>query len=285
MNLASPRQERSTPHATPPGGTQQAAEPPACPPKYSSAAFIGAMRQSALGLWMEYLGSPAEIEEAFGFAPADASEPYYAGLSALAVEIIAALVVERGTPISVLDVGAGVGRIAYDVARMAPVDRVFAIERSPELVREISELGVGMEREVSVPVTATKALRALLRPPLAAPRLEPMQGDAHRLPFGDAQFGCVLGLGLLDRVERPRAVAEEMARVLAPGGIALVSFLHDPAGGPADASEWFGSAAELFSGLAWTSRVAPRKQRLDLRQNAHYVERFNAEVVIATRAS
>lgn len=284
MNLAPHREDHSMAHAAPPADGQRAAEPPAGRPKYSSVAFIDAMRQSALGPWMEYFGSPVELEEAFGFAPADASEPYYAGLSALVVEIVTALVENRGAPISVLDVGAGVGRIAYDVARTNLVDQVFALERSPELVCEIAALASGSDREVAVPVTATKNLLARLRPPANAPKLKAVQGDAHRLPFGDAKFSCVVGVGLLDRVERPRAAIEEMARVLQPGGVALVSFLHDPAGGPADAIEWFGSAAELFVGPEWTSPASSRKQRLDLRQNAHYLERFNAEIVVASRA-
>ncbi len=252
-------------------------------PKYSAASFIDAMRQSALGRWMTYLGTASEVDEAFGFAPADASEPYYSALSTLANDLVNTLAGERRAPVAVLDVGAGVGRVAFDVACANVVDRVVALERSAALVQEIEQLAAGTEREVSVPVTATKALRALLRPPCRAPKLRAVQGDAHRLPFEAAQFPLVLGFGVLDRVERPLDVAGEFARVVTPGGFAIVSCLHDFAGGPARAGDWLGSAVDAFVGPAWAA-ATPRRQRLDLRQNAQYVERFNAEVVVARRA-
>lgn len=249
--------------------------------KYSTNATIDAMRQSAFGRSMEYAGSADEIREAFGFAPADASEPYYAGLVRVVLEIATELARVRGRPVSVLDVGAGVGRIASEVARHELVAEVVAIEQSLELLREIEIIASGIPREVVVPVSATRHLRAILRPP-ASPRLLALEGDAHALPFAPSSFSCVLAFGLLDRVERPRAVIAELARVLEPGGAAVVSCLHDFSGGPADADEWLGSAAEAFAKPAW-SHVTAWSQRLDLRQNARYIESFDAEVVVARR--
>jgi SAM-dependent methyltransferase len=132
-------------------------------------------------------------------------------------------------------------------------------------------------------VTATKALRAVLRPPVATSKLRAVNGDAHLLPFADGEFSLAFGFGLLDRVERPGTVASEFARVLKPGGVAVLSCLHDFAGGPARPEDWLGGAAELFGVEAWASAEA-RRQPLDLRQNAHWVERFNAEIVVARRA-
>jgi SAM-dependent methyltransferase len=183
----------------------------------------------------------------------------------------------------VLDVGAGVGRVAGDLARSELVEDVFAVEQSPELVREVEILASGVHREVSVPVTSTKTLRAKICPVGPAPKLKAVEGDAHDLPFPDASFPCALALGLLDRVLGPRAVADELARVLEPGGIVVVSCLHDFSGGPADTREWVGSAAEVFAGDGWASG-RPRNQRLDLRQNARYIERFNAEIVVVRRS-
>jgi ubiquinone/menaquinone biosynthesis C-methylase UbiE len=55
-----------------------------------------------------------------------------------------------------------------------------------------------------------------------APRAALMVGDAARVPFPGASFGCVLAMHMLYHVpDRPRAIAE-LRRVLEPGAIALV---------------------------------------------------------------
>ena len=47
-------------------------------------------------------------------------------------------------------------------------------------------------------------------------------GDAH-LPFADGSFATVAALEVLEHVERDQELAHEIARVLAPGGLAVVS--------------------------------------------------------------
>jgi ubiquinone/menaquinone biosynthesis C-methylase UbiE len=55
-----------------------------------------------------------------------------------------------------------------------------------------------------------------------APHAALMIGDAARVPFPDASFGCVLAMHMLYHVpDRPAAIAE-LRRVLEPGAIALV---------------------------------------------------------------
>jgi ubiquinone/menaquinone biosynthesis C-methylase UbiE len=49
-----------------------------------------------------------------------------------------------------------------------------------------------------------------------------VQADACRLPFADHSFDVVFARGLLHHLPDPRAGAREMARVLRPGGVALV---------------------------------------------------------------
>ncbi|MCC6898776.1 MAG: class I SAM-dependent methyltransferase [Polyangiaceae bacterium] len=249
--------------------------------KYRQPAVIDAMRAAAFGRWMHPLGSEEEKEAAFGFAPLDASEPYYAALADLALESIAGQA--NGGPVRVLDVGAGTGRIAYDLARSASTLEVIAVEQSPELVDEIRQVASGVEREVLVPVTARRSIGALLRLPEPAPRLNVIAGDAHDLPVASSTISCALALGLLDRVKRPRSVVAELARVLRPGGFAVVSCLFDFMGGPASEKEWLDRSSDAFTGDAWQSVVSTSRQ-LALRQNARYVELFCAEVIVAKRA-
>jgi len=63
--------------------------------------------------------------------------------------------------------------------------------------------------------------RAKLRPHGEAVRL--IRHDAGRLPFEDGTFDAVTCLESLEFMPRPAAVLEEMVRVLAPGGVLLVT--------------------------------------------------------------
>jgi len=250
--------------------------------KYRSPEVIDVMRVAAFGARMELLGSYEEKAGATRFAALDAAEAYYAMLVSLAVESIAGVARDEA-PVRMLDIGAGTGRVAYDVARSEPVHEVIAVEQSPELVNEIRLVASGVRREVSVPVTARQRMRAILRLPGPAPKLTVRLGDAHDVPAETASFTCACGFGLLDRVERPRAVVAELARVLKPGGVAIVSCLNDFSGGPASQQEWLDEAADAFTGSAWEN-VATRRQQLVLRQNAKWAETFDADIVVATRS-
>lgn len=103
----------------------------------------------------------------------------------------------------VLDVGAGDGTIAQMIAPRAA--SYAAIDASEKLVA---------------------AARARLA---GVPGVRCLQGDAHALPFDDASFDAVLLLNVLTCAEHPTRVLAEAARVLRPGGTAVVVTLdaHD----------------------------------------------------------
>lgn len=57
-------------------------------------------------------------------------------------------------------------------------------------------------------------------------------GDAHQLPFNDAEFELVLSTEMLEHVKDPGKVVSEMHRVLKPGGMLILTTrfvypLHD----------------------------------------------------------
>jgi malonyl-CoA O-methyltransferase len=104
----------------------------------------------------------------------------------------------------VLDLACGSGRYLRVLAELG-ASKAIGCDASPEMLRRTRDSG---------------------RPVV--------QGDLRRLPFVDAAFDVVVcGLAVGDVADLPTVVAE-MARVLAPAGVAVWSDLH-PAGA---ASGW-----------------------------------------------
>jgi ubiquinone/menaquinone biosynthesis C-methylase UbiE len=100
-------------------------------------------------------------------------------------------------PILALDVGAGPGYVAVELARRRPALRVIGLDLGAHMVAH----------------AAARAGRAALDGRALWP-----QGDGHRLPFPDATFDLVVSSFALHHWRDPLAVLDEIARVLAPGG-------------------------------------------------------------------
>lgn len=99
---------------------------------------------------------------------------------------------ERGAPLKILDVGCGTGLLLAEMQRYGAVEGVDA---SPLAVAYCKERGLS---NVSV-------------------------APAASLPFPDRSFDVVTMLDVLEHLEDDRAGAAEAARVLAPGGIAIIT--------------------------------------------------------------
>ncbi|HJL19831.1 MAG TPA: class I SAM-dependent methyltransferase [Sandaracinaceae bacterium LLY-WYZ-13_1] len=56
-----------------------------------------------------------------------------------------------------------------------------------------------------------------------APGVELVRGSAYHLPFADGAFDAVLALDVLEHLDDDQRAAREIARVLAPGGVAVVA--------------------------------------------------------------
>ncbi len=107
------------------------------------------------------------------------------------ISILADAAPERLARARCLDLGCGIGVLA---------DRL----------RPLTGQVVGLDSELS-----------LLR--LASADLSRGQGDALRLPFGDATFDLVVCAQVYEHVADAAALAAEVARVLKPGGICFFS--------------------------------------------------------------
>lgn len=134
--------------------------------------------------------------EAFWAPPAASAEATHRRSAELVHRALQAEKSE-GQPLSLLDLGCGGGRVV-------------------ELLGEAGYRVVGLD-------LSTRALRT------ARQRLGPggrlVQGDAVALPFADSAFDAVVSLGYASVGSYP-GVQGELARVLRPGGVALVDFRY-----------------------------------------------------------
>ena len=107
---------------------------------------------------------------------------------------------------SALDVACGSGKLTAELARIAGTHgRVIGLDFSAEM------LAVARSHH---------------------PRLQFMEGDALNLPFGDGSFdACTIAFGLRNLADPVRGL-REMARVLKPGGRAVVLEFVKPPRGP-----------------------------------------------------
>ena len=252
--------------------------------KYRDKATIDAMRLAAWSPRMTFPDvNPEDLEVAFRLAPIDASEPFYKALVQRLGNVIDTLD-RRG--LRAVDVGAGAGRLGFELARHDHVAEDVAIDHSPELVGELRMVAAGVERVVDVPFVPGRSIPALLSPPASAPRLRPLRGDALDLPVTAAEFDVVVSSGVLDRVDDPNGLVDELHRVLVPGGYALLAVIHDWKASPAERGLHAYEPITLFAPSRWTiihQEAEDRGVRFVLREHAHLVEQFHVEIIIARK--
>jgi SAM-dependent methyltransferase len=108
--------------------------------------------------------------------------------------------------------------VALRLAGPGPGEALDAGMGPGRLLSELAEHGWTVS---GVDPAAEMVAKAGLRLPTAVGRL--VTGRAELLPFSDSSFDLVVATGVLEFVNPPRAVSE-LARVLRPGGRAIVSY-------------------------------------------------------------
>lgn len=106
----------------------------------------------------------------------------------------------------VLDVGCGAGRHSFEALRRGA--RVVAFDRDADELAGAAELLAAMRAEGEAPAGANG---------VAA------RGDVLTLPFLDGAFDRVIASEILEHVPEDGRAMEEIARVLRPGGLAVVT--------------------------------------------------------------
>lgn len=108
----------------------------------------------------------------------------------------------------VLEIGPGPGFIAIEIARLLPGVQVIGLDLSETMI----EIARGNAQEHGV-----------------ADRVEFREGDAVKMPFGEASFDFVISSGSLHHWQEPGRIFREIHRVLKPGRCALISNLRSDA--------------------------------------------------------
>ena len=169
---------------------------------------------------LKQLGSPGGIEGYFAvkYAKFARDTPTmrdeYRRLAARTAEVI-----QAG---HVLEIGPGPGFIAIEIAKLLLGVQVLGLDLSQTMI----DIATTNAREQGV-----------------SERVTFREGDAAKVPFGDASFDLVISSGSLHHWQEPRRIFQEIHRVLKPGCRALISDLRSDA--PAEEVRQF--AAQIDS--------------------------------------
>lgn len=98
---------------------------------------------------------------------------------------------------SILDVGSGPGIFMEELLSKGAI--ITAVDIAPGMIE-------------------------LLKKRFRNPRLQSKLGDIENLSYKDESFDCVTALGVLEYLDSDRPALKEIARVLKPGGKAIISF-------------------------------------------------------------
>jgi SAM-dependent methyltransferase/uncharacterized protein YbaR (Trm112 family) len=132
------------------------------------------------------------------------------------------------TPVTrILDLGCAAGRSSFDLAATHPDALVLGIDRHLALLR----LAQGaLQGRISYPrrrIGLVYDRRQFPISPQGAERVDFWACDATALPLADAGIDRIAALNLLDCLPQPLALLTELARILRPGGDALLATPYD----------------------------------------------------------
>lgn len=144
----------------------------------------------------------------------------------------------------VLDLGCGTGALA-GALRDKGLARYAGIDLAPRMIEgcraNLEHLAVGPEWTADV-------------------------GDVTALDFDDASFDRIVGMGLIEYFDDPRAVVKEALRVARPGALMIFTIPHR-----ACLNEWMIKASAPFRSLG---RAVTSGERPDVRRDTYSPARF-----------
>jgi SAM-dependent methyltransferase/uncharacterized protein YbaR (Trm112 family) len=160
-------------------------------------------------------------------------------------------VLERGLALAgpapagpALDLGCATGRTTFALAERTGGLALGVDLHVPMLRVAAAALGRG---EVVYPRRRVGVVHDRRRFAVALPRRDDVDfwlADAHALPFADATFTLVASLNVIDCAGSPRDVVASVARVLAPGGRAVISTPYDWSAAATPIEGWLGGHSQ-----------------------------------------
>lgn len=140
------------------------------------------------------------LEKKLGYSPTVAAE--VSAYESRSTKGLMLNLIRSEQPQSVLDLGCGVGYLTFELlSSSAEHMRVACVDVLP------AHVGYVRIRQVEE----------------GWPSVLPVLGDAERLPFADNSINVLMGSEVLEHVPDPTACAKEIMRILAPGGLAVLS--------------------------------------------------------------
>lgn len=146
----------------------------------------------------------------------------------------------------VIDVGASVGRGVWELAARVPGlvlggDLNFAMVRLGQSLLRRGEGRFPQRRGGLVYDQMTASAPS-------APQVDLWVMDAMALPFAPGSFGVAAAINLIDCVPGPQHLLGELARILAPGGAALIATPYDWAANATPPAAWLGGHSQRGPG-------------------------------------
>jgi SAM-dependent methyltransferase/uncharacterized protein YbaR (Trm112 family) len=151
----------------------------------------------------------------------------------------------------VLDVGCALGRMTGEIARLG-AKHVIGLDRSSRMAEEAARiLSARSALPVTLNMTGVEGVSACLDLGWEVDQYGIIVGDVERLPLRAGAFDVVTCLNLVDRVADPGELAEELRRVLKPGGHLIIADPYHWEEKFTARSKWIGDMAMLFDPDRW----------------------------------
>ncbi len=157
-----------------------------------------------------------------------------------------------------IDVGCAVGRTSFALAE-GTGELVLGIDLNFSMLRTASRvLRSGVVRYPRRRVGVAYDRREYEVELAGAERVDFWACDAAALPFADASFAVAACLNVLDCVASPAELLSTLARVLSPGGKALVTSPYDWSPGATPIEAWIGGHSQRTSEAGRSEAVLRR---------------------------
>lgn len=215
------------------------------PSRYSDPGFVG---------WfvVRQFGAFAELRRAEPMTPASRffeRLPYVVGGGEVFYQTVTSLIRPFVKASSVcVDVGCGAGRMVGELARLG-ARTVRGIDASALMVQIASAI-IGGDGTLDIELSGPGKLVASV-PGWGVRHAEFVQGTAEALPMADNAVDVLTCTNVLHRLATPRQALREMARVLRPGGVALISNSYDWSEEYTPRSLWFLDVVEQLGDDRW----------------------------------